>query len=166
MKRARCERVLELAEEAVRSGNHPFSAILYRTSSGEVVVECVNMVNQQGDLTAHAEIVAIREAGRLLGLTPAAGQTLEGYSMLVLADPCPMCMGAMLWAKLDSVDFMFHRDDVEQYETPNLAKLYSPRFRNKGEMYAQVDCCTGMPIGFYEEMQDRALQVYRRWSIC
>ena len=84
-------------------------------------------VNQQHDLTAHAEIVAIRDAGQKLGLRP--GQTLAGYSMLVVADPCPMCMGAVLWSKLDRLDFLFHRDDVEEFETPNLSRLYAPRFR-------------------------------------
>ena len=85
--------------------------------------------------------------------------------MLVVADPCPMCMGALLWAKMDKLDFLFSREDVEQYETPNLGRLYAPRFRNKGELYAQVGCCTTLPLGFYEEMQEAALTIYRKWSI-
>eukprot|EP00937_MAST-01D_sp_MAST-1D-sp2_P006615 g6615.t1 len=148
---------------SVAAGNHPFAAILYNTRTGESLVECVNEVNQRSDLTAHAEIVAIREAGARLRLRP--GQTLQGYSMLVVADPCPMCMGAVLWSQLDALDFLFHRDDVEQYETPNLGKLYAPRFRNKGELYAQVHCCRAMPLGYYPEMRERALAVYRQWSI-
>ena len=94
-----------------------------------------------------------------------AGQTLEGYSMLVVADPCPMCMGALLWAKLDKIDFLFHRDDVKPYETPNLGRLYAPRFRNKQELYDQVHCCDKMPLGFFKSYQEAALDVYRKWSI-
>ena len=150
------ERECERCGRTVRSSSKPPAAFLTE----------FDVPPTQADLTAHAEIVAIREAGRLLKLEPGSGGTLEGYSMLVLADPCPMCMGAMLWAKLDAVDFLFHRDDVEPYENPNLGKLYAPRFRNKRELYDQVACCTTMPLGFYREAQRRALAIYERWSIC
>eukprot|EP00965_Chrysotila_dentata_P247693 6207900-Pleurochrysis_carterae.AAC.1 len=137
---ALAERALQLASEAVAKGNHPFSAILFATDSptdrSRWLVECVNEVNQNSDLTAHAEIVAIRKAGEQLSLSP--GQTLKGYSMIMVADPCPMCMGALLWAQIDAAYFLFHRDAVESYEVANLSSMYGPVFRSKLEMYEQL----------------------------
>ena len=161
------ERALELAAEAVDQGNHPFAAILFKTASPEDragwIVECVNQVNQESDLTAHAEIVAIRRAGQTLNLRP--GQTLRGYSMMVVADPCPMCMGAVLWAQVDALYFLFHRDAVALAETRKLGPLYLPRFSNKNEMYQEVMHAAHLDLHHCVEFQEPALTIYRRWSL-
>ena len=161
------ERALELAAEAVDQGNHPFAAILFKTACPEDrsqwLVECVNQVNQESDLTAHAEVVAIRRAGQMLNLKP--GQTLRGYSMMVVADPCPMCMGALLWAQVDALHFLFHRDAVAAAETRKLGPLYLPRFSNKNEMYREVMHAAHLDLHHCLEFELPALTVYRRWNI-
>ena len=84
-------RTFELAAEARRAGDHPFSALL--AIDGEVVAEALNRVNTDGDITAHAETMLVRileQQGRL-------GLLVEGV-VYASCEPCPMCVGAMFWA--------------------------------------------------------------------
>lgn len=156
---------LRLAQEAVQKGNHPFSAVVFPTDRPtDIVCTAVNQVNQESDLTAHAEIVAIRDAGKILKLNTGQGETLKGYSMLVLADPCPMCMGALLWAQMDALYFLFHRDSVAPLERPNLSKLYS-RFSCKNDMYDEVACTQRFPLYQMVPFEKLSLDVYKQWSI-
>jgi guanine deaminase len=88
---------IQLATENVRSGvGGPFGAVV--VSNGEVVATGVNRVTTDNDPTAHAEINAIREACKALGHFQLAGCVL--YSS---CEPCPMCLGAIYWVRLDSV---------------------------------------------------------------
>jgi guanine deaminase len=89
MKNRHMARAIELAEENVRSGSGgPFGCVVVR--DGRIVGEGVNRVTETNDPTAHAEVVAIREACRALG-----GFQLEGCEIYASCEPCPMCMGAI-----------------------------------------------------------------------
>ena len=84
---------IALAIENVRSGGGgPFAAVVVK--EGRVVAEGVNRVTSTNDPTAHAEVVAIREACRNL-------QTfqLAGCDLYTTCEPCPMCLGALYWAR-------------------------------------------------------------------
>jgi guanine deaminase len=86
-------RAIALALENVRTGNGgPFAAIVVK--DGRVIAEGTNRVTSSNDPTAHAEIVAIREACRLL-----KDFQLTGCDLYTTCEPCPMCLGAIYWAR-------------------------------------------------------------------
>jgi tRNA(Arg) A34 adenosine deaminase TadA len=90
---------IRLATENVRSGEGgPFGAVVVR--DGEVIATGVNRVTSANDPTAHAEVNAIRAACKALGTFQLPGCVL--YSS---CEPCPMCLGAIYWVRLDSVYF-------------------------------------------------------------
>nr|WP_280953737.1 tRNA adenosine(34) deaminase TadA [Symbiobacterium terraclitae] len=86
------------ARKAAALGEVPIGAVLVR--AGEILVRAHNLRETTHDATAHAEVLAIREAGRLLG-----GWRLTGCTLYVTLEPCPMCAGALLQSRLDRVVF-------------------------------------------------------------
>lgn len=99
-------RAIELALESVRSGlGGPFGALVAR--AGRVVATGQNRVTSSGDPTAHAEVVAIRAACEVLGT-----HTLAGCELYTSCEPCPMCLGAAHWARVDRLWFGATRDDA------------------------------------------------------
>jgi tRNA(Arg) A34 adenosine deaminase TadA len=87
------QRAIELALENVRSGHGgPFGAVIVK--NGQTLAEGTNNVTSANDPTAHAEIVAIREACRKL-----ASFQLDGCELYTSCEPCPMCLGAIYWAR-------------------------------------------------------------------
>lgn len=85
---------LELAARAAAAGDVPVGAVVL-SPSGEVVGEGRNLREVEGDPTAHAEVVALRAAARSLG-----SWRLEGCTLVVTLEPCPMCAGALLLARV------------------------------------------------------------------
>jgi guanine deaminase len=86
-------RAIALALENVRSGNGgPFGALIVKDR--HILAEGTNRVTSANDPTAHAEVVAIREACRLLG-----NFQLSGCDLYTTCEPCPMCLGAIYWAR-------------------------------------------------------------------
>jgi guanine deaminase len=94
-----------LAVENVRSGGGPFASIVVK--GGQAVATGVNRVTATGDPTAHAEMVAIREACRVLGTFQ-----LTGCELYTTCEPCPMCLGAIYWARPSAVYFAATKDDA------------------------------------------------------
>ena len=87
---------LNEAIAAGRAGEVPVGAVIvYR---GEVLVRAQNRVMRDNDPTGHAEVVALRAAGQVLG-----NHRLNGCSLFVTLEPCSMCAGAMVHARLDRV---------------------------------------------------------------
>lgn len=89
---------IKLSRESVDQGGGPFAAIIVK--DGEIVAKAANRVTQDNDPTAHAEINAIRQACRLLHTFD-----LSGCTIFASCEPCPMCLGAIYWARLDRVYF-------------------------------------------------------------
>lgn len=99
-------RALELAtENAVSGRGGPFGAVVARGE--EIVSEAVNLVTARLDPTAHAEVNAIREACRRLGTF-----SLEHCTLYSSCEPCPMCLGAIYWARLGALYFAGTREDA------------------------------------------------------
>ena len=99
-------RAIELAIENVRLGRGgPFGAVI--VCGGAIVAEATNLVTFSHDPTAHAEIGAIREACR-------ARQSFElkGCTIYSSCEPCPMCLGAIYWARLERLVYAATRDDA------------------------------------------------------
>ncbi len=87
------EMALELAREAFRQGEVPVGAVLVR--GGEILARGYNRREALQDATAHAEILALREAGARLG-----SWRLLGTTLYVTLEPCPMCAGALVQARV------------------------------------------------------------------
>jgi len=91
------EQAIELATANVAdSCGGPFGAVIVR--SGEVVATGVNLVTSTNDPTAHAEVTAIRNAGAALKTFQ-----LTGCEIYTSCEPCPMCLAAIYWSRLDAI---------------------------------------------------------------
>jgi tRNA(Arg) A34 adenosine deaminase TadA len=91
------QRAIALATENVASGaGGPFGAVVVR--HGEIVATGVNRVTATNDPTAHAEVVAIRNACAALG-----SFQLTGCQVYTSCEPCPMCLAAIYWARCDAI---------------------------------------------------------------
>lgn len=100
------QQAIELAVENVRSGQGgPFGALVVK--DGAVIATGVNTVVRANDPTAHAEIGAIRAACRWLG-----SFQLTGCEIYTSCEPCPMCLGAIYWARPASFYFSSTRSDA------------------------------------------------------
>lgn len=108
---ALAQRTIDLALTNVDDGGKPFACIVVDHESGAVLHEATNQVAQSGDVSAHAEIMAIRDLA-------AAGRTdLTGCDVYVTAYPCPMCLGALYYAAPEQVYFAASRDQEDaEYE--------------------------------------------------
>ena len=89
---------MDLAREAAAAGEVPVGAVVVR--GDEIVGRGANRTLRDNDATAHAEVVAIREASRALG-----SWRLEGCTLYVTLEPCAMCAGAIVLSRLDRVVF-------------------------------------------------------------
>ena len=99
-------RAIALSREKMREDEGgPFGAVIAR--DGTVIAEGWNQVTGHNDPTAHAEVVAIREACRALGT-----YTLEGCVIYTSCEPCPMCLAAIWWARIDRVYYANTADDA------------------------------------------------------
>jgi tRNA(Arg) A34 adenosine deaminase TadA len=97
--------VVDRATANVADGGGPFAALV--VNDGHVVAEGTNRVTADRDPTAHAEVVAIRAAGKALGT-----HLLSGTVLVSSCEPCPLCLSAALWARVDEVVFVADRDDA------------------------------------------------------
>lgn len=99
-------RAIELARKGIDSdAGGPFGAVIVK--NGEVISEGWNEVTSKNDPTAHAELVAIRKACAALG-----SFQLEGCVLYSSCEPCPMCLGAIYWARPDKLIFAGTREDA------------------------------------------------------
>jgi guanine deaminase len=99
-------RAIELAAEGVAAGaGGPFGAVLVK--DGVLVAEGYNQVLSTNDPTAHAEVTVIRRACALIG-----SFQLDGFQLYSSCEPCPMCLGAVYWARPDVVYFAGTKADA------------------------------------------------------
>jgi tRNA(Arg) A34 adenosine deaminase TadA len=100
------QRAIELAIENVRARRGgPFGAVVVR--DGSILAEGTNLVTSTLDPTAHAEVTAIRAACRALG-----NFQLDGCEIYTSCEPCPMCLGAIYWARPDRVFYAGTHEDA------------------------------------------------------
>jgi tRNA(Arg) A34 adenosine deaminase TadA len=96
------------AEENILTGKGgPFGAVVVK--DGIIVAAVGNRVTSTNDPTAHAEVVAIREACKTLGTFD-----LTGCEIFASCEPCPMCLGAIMWARIDKLYFAADRIDASR----------------------------------------------------
>lgn len=100
------EEAIRLAVENAENGTGgPFGAVIVK--DGKVIAACGNSVTSDNDPTAHAEVNAIREACRKLGVFQ-----LEGCEVYTSCEPCPMCLGAIYWARPSKVYYASTKEDA------------------------------------------------------
>jgi tRNA(Arg) A34 adenosine deaminase TadA len=139
-------RAIALALGNIRAGGGPFGCVVVK--DGHIIAEGANRVTATNDPTAHAEVVAIREACRALN-----NFQLEGCELYTTCEPCPMCIGAIYWARpsrvfyagiaADAADAGF--DDTFIYD--ELRKPHAAR-----------------RIPMIQLLRDESLQIFSAWK--
>ena len=99
-------RAIELSKNSVKTGGGPFGAVIAK--DGIIIAEASNSVTIDLDPTAHAEVNCIRQATRKLKTF-----NLEGCEIYTSCEPCPMCLGAIYWARLDKMYYGNNKTDAK-----------------------------------------------------
>lgn len=141
------KRAIELAEEGMNSNlGGPFGAVVVKNN--EIIAEAFNSVTSLQDPTAHAEIMAIRQACQKLD-----SFQLEDCIIYTSCEPCPMCLGAIYWARLKIVFFACDREDAAEIG-------FDDQF-----IYNELEKETEeRDIKFVKILNDDALQVFKKWK--
>jgi guanine deaminase len=145
------QRTIDLARQNVVEGGRPFATVIAK--GGDIVAESANRVAQTRDPTAHAEILAIREACMKLRT-----EHLLGTTFYVLAQPCPMCLGALYYCSPDEVVFLTSRDSYEPYYVDDRKYFELATFYDE---FAKPWDRRRLPMRY--QPRDEALAVYRLW---
>jgi len=140
-------KAIELSIENVRSGRGgPFAAVVVK--DGRIIAQGTNRVTSTHDPTAHAEIVAIREACRALGHFQ-----LSGCEIYTTCEPCPMCLGAIYWARPAKLYFASTAKDAAAHGFDDaliLEELQRPLAQRR--------------IPMIQLMREEALQAFQAWE--
>jgi tRNA(Arg) A34 adenosine deaminase TadA len=140
-------RAIQLSIENVRSGRGgPFGAVVVHED--KVIAEGVNQVTARNDPTAHAEVLAIRQACEKLGRFE-----LKGCQLYASCEPCPMCMGAIYWARLSCVYFANFASDASKVGFDD-----SAIYREISQPHVQRE------IPMIQMMREEALAAFRAWE--
>jgi guanine deaminase len=140
-------RAIQLSLENVRSGRGgPFGAVV--VNKGAIIGEGANQVTSTNDPTAHAEVLAIREACKRLG-----SFSLEGCEIYASCEPCPMCLGAIYWARLARIYFANAAADASKIGFED-----SVIYREIAQPHSQ------RKIPMIQLMRNEALAVFRAWE--
>ena len=138
---------IRLAKENVTSGKGgPFGAVVVK--NGEVIATGVNRVTADNDPTAHAEVNAIREACRAL-----ATFQLPGCVLYTSCEPCPMCLGAVYWVRLDAVYYGSTCHDAAEVgfdDSLIYDEMKTPRSQRK--------------VPMLQLLPDQAIEAFRAWQ--
>ena len=137
---------IRLANESVKNGGGPFGAVIVKDN--EIIAGSSNSVTIDNDPTAHAEVNTIRQACKKLGTFD-----LSGCVIYTSCEPCPMCLGAIYWAKIDRIYYGNNRTDARNIDFAD-DFIYD-------ELNRQFDERT---IPIIPLLRDEALQSFRLWQ--
>lgn len=136
---------IDLSDSNVDAGGGPFGAVIVR--EGEVIAASGNRVVPNNDPTAHAEVMAIREACRKLGTFD-----LKGCTIYASCEPCPMCLSAIYWAGISKIYYANTKADAADIN-------FDDSF-----IYDQLDLpMEERSIPCVQMMRDEAIPVFRKW---
>lgn len=127
--------------------NHggPFGAVVVNAETGEIVGRGHNHVLDKHDPTCHGEMEAIRDACKNLGT-----HDLSGYDIYTTGEPCPMCLGAIMWANINDICYGCNKKDTDKIG-----------FRDD-EFYKRIE--EGDIGKCHEEFRRLSMGVYRRYK--
>ncbi len=141
------QRAIELAENGMEKGHGgPFGAVVVK--DGEIVGEGFNSVIHSNDPTAHAEVMAIRNSCKNLG-----SFELKDCTIYTSCEPCPMCLGAIYWARIEKVVYAAKKEDAAQISFDD-DNFY-------GEMAKDMK---DRQIDFEELLREKALPLFSKWN--
>ena len=146
MKNKFMERAIELSIESIKSGGGPFGSVIVKDD--KIVSEGMNRVTVSNDPTAHGEIVAIRDACKKLNTFDLSNSYL--YSS---CEPCPMCMSAIYWSRINKVYYANTRDDAKKIDFDD-SFIYSEFDKNINER----------KIPMIQMMRNEALEAFEIWN--
>ena len=137
---------IELALSNIDKGGGPFGAIVVRDSE---IISCgTNSVTIDNDPTAHAEVNAIRNAAKKLGKFD-----LSDCVLYTTCEPCPMCFGAIYWARIKKVYYSLNRDQAAN-------SGFDDRF-----IYSEVSISPGSRTVHFEKMDlPKAKNIFEKWN--
>lgn len=138
---------IRLSIENVESGNGgPFGAVVVK--DGRIIARGSNQVTSTNDPTAHAEVVAIRKACEVLG-----SFQLDGCEVYTSCEPCPMCLGAIYWARPDRIYYANTKSDAAEIN-------FDDQF-----IYEELERPISERKLFTEQMlRDEAIVAFQKWS--
>lgn len=142
-----CE-AIALAEANMEGGGRPFGAVVVK--DGEVIATGVNEIVSSNDPTAHAELTALRAAGRAL-----ASPNLAGCAVYASGHPCPMCMAAMRLSGVDAVYYAYSNKDGAPYGL-STAAIYAELAKPFSEQSMTI---SHVPVG-----PEAGPGLYARWK--
>ena len=137
---------IRLADESVQNGGGPFGAVIVR--NGEIVAGSANSVTRDNDPTAHAEVNTIRLACRKLGTFD-----LSDCVIYTSCEPCPMCLGAIYWARITRIYYGNTKKDAADI---NFADdfIYKELEQRKEERF----------VPLISLLRNEALKTFRAWE--
>ena len=140
------ERAIELSIESVNNNGGPFSSVIVK--EGKIIAEGSNRVTSTNDPTAHGEIVAIRQACKKLN-----DFYLKGSELYSTCEPCPMCLSAIYWARIDKIYYANTRNDAQKIDfDDSLIHLELQKNVNKRK------------IPMIQIMREEALKAFSLWN--
>ena len=140
------KRAIELSIESVNKNGGPFGCVIVKDE--KIISEGSNKVTSTNDPTAHGEIVAIREACKKLN-----DFNLNGYELYSTCEPCPMCLSAIYWARIDKIYYANTRKDAQKIDFDD-SLIYS-------EFKKDID---KRKIPMIQMMRDEALKAFELWD--
>ena len=146
-KKVHMRQAIELALSNVDKNNGgPFGAVVVKDS--KIIGRGANLVTSSNDPTAHAEIVAIREAARNIG-----SFELQGCEIYTSCEPCPMCLGAIYWARIGKLYYAATKDDAAKADFDD-SFIYKEFALPKDQR----------SIPSLQLMRDDAIKVFEAWN--
>ncbi|EKT59918.1 nucleoside deaminase [Providencia sneebia] len=120
------EQAIQLAKQNIDAGGRPFGAVVVKND--KVIATGVNQMLELSDPTAHAELLALREAGRILG-----NVKLNDCVVYASGQPCPMCLAAMRMSGITRIVYAYSNDDAEAYglSTASIASILREEPQNQ-----------------------------------
>jgi tRNA(Arg) A34 adenosine deaminase TadA len=145
--KAYMQEAISLAEKNVHGNNGgPFGAVVVK--DGKIIGRGGNKVTVNNDPTAHAEIVAIREAAKNLGTFD-----LSGCEIYASCEPCPMCLGAIYWSHIDKLYYAATKDDAAKANFDD-SFIYAEIAKPKDQRQLQS----------VQLMREDAVKVFEQWN--
>ena len=139
-------KAIELSMSSASSDGGPFGCVI--TKENEIIAEGSNKVTLSNDPTAHAEVVAIREACKKLNTFK-----LTGCDLYTSCEPCPMCLAAIYWSHIDNIFYANTRNDAKNIDFDD-SLIYS-EISKKNE---------DRQIPIKQMLREDALKVFELWS--
>jgi len=146
MKNKYMQKAIELSIESINSGGGPFGSVIVKDN--KIISEGVNRVTVNNDPTAHGEIVAIRAATKVLN-----DFNLKGCELYSSTEPCPMCLSAIYWARIDKIYYANTRKDAQKINFDD-SLIYSELQKNINKR----------KIPMIQMMRNEALEAFELWD--